>query len=308
MKTSIFTKIVILLGWMLGANASEAGSIQRDKGFIKQMLGCHEVTFQYAETFSNIAGYKFPERSTSKALELVFLESESDDTLDIYHFLATPHGIIKHWRQKWVYENQDIYTFQPPMDFKYSELTPEQSQGKWTQKVYQVDDGPRYECVGSWAQQNGQTYFECEVDSPVPRRDLEHALKYNLLARRNRHIVEKDRHIHEQDNIKTMVESSGERKPLVMEKGLNTYAKLPMTSCSQALNWWQKSKHFWLDVDKVWKELYESRQDISFKLNTSDERRWMELFAMAKKYENVASYNSEEARAQIKNTLFKYLN
>ena len=52
--------------------------------------------------------------------------------------------IIKHWRQDWLYENTNLYEFYKDNTWKFNQLKAKDVKGQWTQKVYQVDDSPRW--------------------------------------------------------------------------------------------------------------------------------------------------------------------
>ena len=63
--------------------------------------------------------------------------------------------VIKHWRQDWIYQGVDILSYDKDERWK-KEFRKESVKGKWIQKVYQVDDSPRYEGVGSWIHLDGK--------------------------------------------------------------------------------------------------------------------------------------------------------
>lgn len=54
--------------------------------------------------------------------------------------------IVKHWRQEWLFENSIFYDYNGFNDWKLKILLG-QVKGQWTQKVYEVDDKPRYQVV-----------------------------------------------------------------------------------------------------------------------------------------------------------------
>src|SRR5690606_4270042 len=86
-----------------------------DRKAIKDMCGCFEVTFNFAETFnySNDSLYKPSKTKVDKALEWAELVTDEDNKIVIQHLLqvgnpAEPH-IVKHWRQDWLYQTTDLH-------------------------------------------------------------------------------------------------------------------------------------------------------------------------------------------------------
>ena len=68
--------------------------------------------------------------------------------------------VIKHWRQDWIYQGVDILSYDKDERWKKKKLEKQNVKGKWVQKVYQVDDSPRYEGSGSWVHIDGKSYWE----------------------------------------------------------------------------------------------------------------------------------------------------
>ena len=42
---------------------------------------------------------------------------------------------------------------------------------QWTQKVYQVDDSPRYSGSATWVHVDGKRYWQNKTGAPLPRRE-----------------------------------------------------------------------------------------------------------------------------------------
>ena len=58
-------------------------SVKQDREAIKEMCGCYEVEFKYAETFSDATDYQLHDPYSSKGLEWIFVDEE-----DSTHFLV----------------------------------------------------------------------------------------------------------------------------------------------------------------------------------------------------------------------------
>ena len=279
---------------------------KQDIEAIKSMCGCHKVSFNFAETFATAKDYKFHDNYRSGALEYVLPVEETKDKIVLQHLLVIGDSmIIKHWRQDWVYENTDLYVFHKDNTWKYKTLPKEQVKGQWTQKVYQVDDGPRYEGSSSWVHVDGRHYWENTADAPLPRREFSKRSDYNVMMRRNRQEITDTGWVHEQDNGKVLREN-GTDKTLAWEKGWNTYEKVNESKCQLAKTWWENKKEYWADVRSTWDELFAANKPFTLKKKVDDQILFMKIFALQDEMLN-GTYNSELAKQKISATIRSYL-
>ena len=242
-----------------------------DKEAIKGMCGCFEVTFNFAETFnySQDSLYKPSKTKVDKALEWAQLFVDEDDKIAIQHILQVgppnqPY-IVKHWRQDWLYENTDLYLYNGDNNWTYTKKSPNQVSGQWTQKVFQVDDSPRYEGSATWVHVDGKSYWENTTPAPLPRREYTTRADYNITMRGTRHENTSEGSIHDQDNAKIMRRSSEDDFILAKEKGYNTYVKVPDERCQGAADWWIKNYDKWATVRAKWEEVYGRDTDLTLK-------------------------------------------
>jgi hypothetical protein len=271
-KTMIPMKTVSCLGLLFAVVTATAQSSdlkkQQDQNAIKQMCGCYEVTFNFAETFnySNDSLYKPSKTKLSKGLEWAQLVTDEDDKIVIQHILQVGNPaepmIVKHWRQDWLYENKDFYMYSADNLWKFQAKQPQEVKGQWTQKVYQVDDSPRYEGSASWVHVDGKSYWENTTPAPLPRREYTTRSDYNLTLRGNRHEITDNGWVHDQDNAKIIREAGQEDMVLAMEKGYNTYIKVPDARCKAASDWWQNEQDKWAMVRDKWDEVFARKQDL----------------------------------------------
>nr|WKN34950.1 hypothetical protein K4G66_21475 [Tunicatimonas sp. TK19036] len=283
------------------------GQKKQDVESIKAMCGCYEVSFQYAETFSPSAKYEFHDRYTASALEWVGLVAEEKNKLSLQHILVMHDTMtIKHWRQDWVFENQDLYTFQGDQVWNYETLPTDDVQGQWTQKVYQVDDAPRYEGSATWIHADGKHYWESTVNAPLPRREYTHRDDYNIMQRTNRHEITAEGHVHDQDNAK--IKRVGEKeRVLAYEKGINTYKKVDDQRCQAAAHWWQKNEAFWADVRTVWSEIFDRHQTLQLETKVNEQRLYEVLFPLNDELMAGGTYDSEAALPRIREVIEAYV-
>lgn len=283
-------------------------SKKQDIASIKEMCGCYEVTFNFAETFSPNRSYEKHKNYRAGALEYVFPVSESSDKIVLQHLLVVRDTmIIKHWRQDWLYENQDLYAFDKDNTWKYVKKPASDVKGQWTQKVYQVDDGPRYEGTGSWVHVDGKNYWEADADAPLPRREHSKRSDYNVMARTNRQEITEYGWLHEQDN-KKIIRENGQDSLLVWEKGWNTYEKVADEKCAVAKQWWEEKSVYWADVRAIWDEVFASKKTLAIKKKVDGKVLFMDLFSLEEELlENADSYDSEKAKLAIRKTIQKFL-
>jgi len=241
---------------------------EKDQTSIKDMCGCFEVTFNFAETFSysNDSLYKPSETKVDKGLEWAQLVEDEDNKISIQHLLQvgrpdSPH-IVKHWRQDWLFENTDFYTYNGDNEWVFETKSKDDVKGQWTQKVYQVDDSPRYEGSSTWVHVDGKSYWENTTTAPLPRREYTKRSDYNVTLRGNRHEITNYGWLHDQDNAKVVREKGEEDVILANEKGYNTYVKVDDSRCQAAQNWWKAHQDKWATVRAKWDEVYSRDKDL----------------------------------------------
>lgn len=226
---------------------------EQDRQAIRALAGCYTVTFDFAETFAEQKDYEFRERYHEEAKEFAFIIEETEDKIAIQHILyATETALIKHWRQDWIYENQDVLTFVRNHEWKKDTLPADAVAGTWTQKVYQVDDAPRYEGYGTWVHVDGRHFWQSFAEAPIPRRDSQVRSDYNLL-RRGSHIevFQDGSWVIDQDNKKLIREADGTDTLLCQEKGIELFTPRAFDP-EKALAFWEARKEFWTDVRAAW--------------------------------------------------------
>jgi len=255
---------------MVGTLSSQ-NKKKQDAEAIKKMCGCFEVTFNFAETFnySQDSLYKPSETKVDRGLEWAELITDDKNEVAIQHILqvgnpADPH-IVKHWRQDWRYENQDFYMYNGDNQWDYVRKSKNEIKGQWTQKVYQVDDSPRYEGSASWVHVDGKSYWENKTPAPLARREYTTRSDYNVLVRGNRHEITDYGWVHDQDNDKLIRVQNTEDVLLAKEKGYNVYKRVDDGRCQAAAKWWKEHQAKWATVRAKWSEVFARNKDLVLK-------------------------------------------
>ena len=282
---------LLLSGLLITTYAQKSEDIKA----IKAQCGCHDVDFSYAETFSPNKEYKFKDRYLAGGTEYVFVVEESKNKIVIQHLLAIGDTmVIKHWREDWTYEDSNLLSFYKDRQWKYNSLLKEKTKKAWTQKVYEVDDAPRYEGIARWSHINDKHLWESTVDAPLPRREYTKRNDYNVMKRGNRIYINKNGYLHEQDNDKILRKDDGDVL-IAQEKGLNNYHRTEANKCEIAQKWWAENGAFWHDVRAAWQEAFENHHDITIKQFVRG-KMLDEEFKTIKKEKNTSKVNRQKLR------------
>lgn len=276
---------------------------KEDVTAILSMAGCYNVSFNFAETFAADTAYNFSKNYTSGATELVLPIVEEKDKIVLQHLLVINDTmIIKHWRQDWLFENTDLYPYHKDDVWKYEKRTADEVKGQWTQKVYQVDDSPRYEGSATWVHVDGKHYWENTADAPLPRRERTKRSDYNVMTRTNRQEITSTGWVHEQDNAKVVRNEDHEDQTIAWEKGLNTYTKVDDSQCQAGRDWWENNKNYWADVRLVWDEVFANHKDLELEMKAEKQQMYRRLFALGKEFAG-DKYDAVKAKEEIRQAI-----
>ncbi len=256
---------------------------QEDLKAIKSMCGCYEVTFNFAETFkySDAADYKPSPTKIDRGLEWIELVEDMPNKLVLQHLLIVSDTIIiKHWRQDWEFENTRFYLFDKETSWKFKQLPKTQVKGQWTQRVFQVDDSPRYEGTSSWVHVDGRHYWENTADAPLPRREQTIRNDYNVLKRNNRQEITAFGWVHDQDNDK-ILRNGGKDQLIAREKGHDVYTRVEDSKCKAAQKYWAENKALWKNVRDKWATVFARNKDLDLHRKVNKLSLYVYLFELA---------------------------
>ncbi|WP_340154515.1 DUF6607 family protein [uncultured Winogradskyella sp.] len=285
---------ILIFAFSFSSNAQNKK--KQDQKAIKDMCGCYEVTFNFAETFeySEDSTYVPSKTKHDKGLEWVQLVEDESDKISMQHLLIVgskeqPY-IVKHWRQDWEFENTDLYEFDHNNKWTFISLPKKEVKGQWTQKVFQVDDSPRYEGSATWVHVDGKSYWESTTSAPLPRREYTKRSDYNVTLRTNRHEIVENGWIHDQDNDKIIREDAKEDVVLAQEKGHNTYVKVEDVKCVSAQDYWKKNEVKWALVRAKWDEVFARNKDLVLEEKVDNKVLYKYLFDK-EKYQTAEEIN-----------------
>ena len=303
-KKTYIRKILLNILILLIISTLEAQTKKKkDIKSIKEMCGCFEIRFNFAETFVKTGdeNYKPSKNYSSGGLEWAQLITDNKNEISIQHILISgskerPY-IIKHWRQDWLYQNTDFYMYNYNNNWNYVKKDKKEVKGQWTQKVFQVDDSPRYEGSGSWVHVDGKSYWENTTSAPLPRREYSKRSDYNVMERGNRQEISLTGWVHDQNNKKINRKNGNKDIVLAHEKGHNNYVKVEDSKCESAIKWWVENENKWKNVRNKWEEVYGRNKDLNLKKSVNKTPLYMVLFSEEIKGKN-----------EINSTIESYIN
>ncbi len=306
MTTNKATLLVFLFqGFFIASFGQNTKS--KDTETIKKMCGCYRVDFAYSETFPADTAYKLKDNYYASApAEWVFVAEENEDLIVLQHILVmNDTTIIKHWRQDWLYENTELFEFEKDKTWNRRALDEKSVDKTWTQKVYQVDDSPRYEGNGRWIHTN-KPYWESTSDAPLPRREFTKRDDYNVMQRRNRQFISGSDWVHEQDNVKINRTADGD-EILVEEKGRNTYTQIDDKHCEPGKKWWEKNATYWKIVREEWNRIFAENDKIELHSKVDDKLLYQHLFALNAGMAVVAEKKPKKVRKEVRAIIKAFL-
>ncbi len=244
-----------------GAASTPAGekTFAKDREAILAMAGDYRVRFDFRETASFLSDYEPIAPKTSGGHEAVRVIADTGRFISLQHILvigeeAGPTGIVKHWRQDWTYEPEEVLTYSASGKWVLTPVAREKRAGAWAQTVWQVDDSPRYGGIGRWEYDFGATRWTSDATfRPLARRDATRHPPYDRYLGINRHALTPKGWIHEQDNAKIGTRN-GEAVTFVHEVVLNTYAKAGDLDLKLADAYWSRTQGYWTQVRAAWDE------------------------------------------------------
>ena len=256
------------------SNNNQSNTFEKDKATILKMCGCYKVTFNYTETFvfSEDSNYVSSPDMNETIYEWIDLTEVNSNKIVLQHILQTSPDtsafVIKHWRQDWEYEDVNLFAYDFNNKWLNRNFKKGDVKGKWSQKVFQIDDMPRYCGIGNWVYTDEMIFWQNKCDAPLARRETKIRSDYNVLNRGNRIEIKNYGWLHEQDN-KKIYRTKFKDKIIAMEKGYNTYEKVDEEKCQKAIIWWKKNFNKWQYVRNNWSKRLSTSDDLSVYLENN---------------------------------------
>jgi hypothetical protein len=245
--------LMAMLGAAQVAGAAAHESFEQDRAAILAMAGEFEVKFNFDETVSLREGYE-PKHEKTGGFETVVVAEDTGRQIVLQHILVSKDGehVVKHWRQDWTFEDRELREFAGDRLWRGRHLSSGAARGAWTQAVYEVNDGPRYESVGRWQHEGAYSAWQSETTwRPLPRREYSRRKDYDVLLAVNRHTITPWGWVHEQDNTK-WDRASSDHPYVAREVGINEYRRITNFDFTPARAYWGRTSGYWKAVRAAW--------------------------------------------------------
>ncbi len=299
----------------------EVGALERDRLAILAMAGAFRTSFDFIETVGFGTGYEPPRPYQSWGTEYVYVVADEPRFISLQHILVmrmtaedgdmSDPIVVKHWRQDWRYQDADLHVYRGHETWARQTLGAEQVAGAWSQAVFQVDDSPRYEAVGRWVHHdNHSTWTSGDTWRPLPRREFSVRDDYQVLTGTNRVTITPQGWVHEEDNLKTVLDGSGQpvagAPHLAREAGLNRYEHIVGFDFGAGDEYWQGTGPFWAEVRVAWDRILETRDRFTLRDEVDGQSLFQVMFTQAEAFA-AGDLDRTEARRQVASTLNRYM-
>lgn len=274
----------------------------RDRAAILAMAGDYRASFDFLETAvfpgpdgrARDAGPARPYRSWGT--ERVYVASDSGGFISLQHvmvmFFEDGKGrregpmVMKHWRQDWRYEPAALSEHRGRGIWARRILGAEERKGAWSQSVFHVDDSPRYASAGRWEHNASFSAWTGNATRrPLPRREHTARNDYQAIEGRNRHSILPAGWLHEQDNLKLVLDDAGRPDSVApyraREIGVDRYDRVRDFDFSAGDRYWQATSPFWRRVRDRWERTLEAGERVRISDTCRGEPVFAAFFSLA---------------------------
>lgn len=294
-------------------------SLEKDRRAILAMEGSYRVSFDFIETMGFVDGYTPQKPYFSWGTEHVQVLKSDEKAISLQHslvmFFKGEDGIevgpmvMKHWRQDWTFEDTDLHVYEGKSTWAKVTNPAEETRGKWTQAVFQVDDSPRYEVVGKWSHQGGMSSWLSESCwRPLPRREFSVRKDYDLLQGTHEITITPTGWVHLQRNQKVSLADAKNPQIIAQELGVNRYERIKTPSLNQAEVSWKKTGKYWQEVRKAWAAVYATNEKFALKAKVDGKKLYQYHFDYAAQLEKEeGDLDLKKAKSHAQETINKFL-
>lgn len=284
--------------------APDLNSLERDRRAILAMAGSYRVSFDFLEVVGFSADYEPRRPYQSWATEHIYVIADDEEHISLQHILVMtvlneagePQGpfVSKHWRQDWDYEARAVYTYRGAGTWERRTATPGEVRGHWTQRVWQVDDSPRYAAWGRWRHTpESSSWLSDETWRPLPRREFSVRDDYDVLIGTNRHTILPTGWVQEQRNLKVVLDDTGTiDRRVAKEYGLARYERIRGFDTTDADAYWGATADFWSQVRAYWDRALAQNESVRLKSTVNGEKMFEPLFERARAIADGADYTA----------------
>ncbi len=276
--------------------SSNLSDFEKDRAAILSLQGGYRATFDFIEIIGFENDYSPKPPYQSWGTEYVYVVKDEKNFISLQHILVmrfiqengkiSKAHVMKHWRQDWKYQDADLHVYAGNGSWHRKILSPNEIKGTWSQAVFQVDDSPRYEAIGTWVHSGSSSIWESQItDRPLPRREFSIRDDYQMLRGTNRISITPSGWVHEEDNLKTVLMNNGQidsKFPfLAREAGIARYELIEGYDFTPGDEYVAKTKKFWEVVRSSWADIIQQNDKFEIKGSVEGKKLYETMFELA---------------------------
>lgn len=300
---------------------AELTPLERDRQAILAMAGGYRTSFDFIETVGFTPDYEPARPYQSWGTEYIYVVADEPRFISLQHVLVMTFEdedgrvsgpmVVKHWRQDWRYQDRDLHTYRGEGVWERERRSAAEAAGRWSQAVYQVDDSPRYEATGEWVHYPTHSIWTSgKTWRPLPRREFSVRDDYHVLAGVNRVTILPRGWVHEEDNLKLVLDGAGEPAAgtpyLAREAGVNRYEHIVGYDFSAGDAYWSRTGPFWAEVRAAWGELLAGNERFRIRDRVDGEPLFAVMFRLAETFDT-ADGDRDELRERVDAVLDRFI-
>lgn len=305
------------------AMAAAKSDFERDRAAILSLAGEYRVSFHFLETLGLTENFQPDRPYHSWTTERVHLVEDTGKRISLQHTLemyfleddgkVSEPSLVKHWRQDWTYEDREILAYLGDSTWEKRTVGSDEVKGAWSQAVFQVDDGPRYETLGRWEHRGNLSCWTSDSFlRPLPRREQSVRKDYEVLDGFHRIVLTPTGWLHEQHAWKRVAggASKDEAAPafLAAEIGLDRYERITAPELTASRDYWEKTEPYWAIVRRVWDETIAASERFQLKDKVEGEPLYDRLFAPADAIaEGTETFDPAAAEAEVREAIAAFV-
>lgn len=276
---------------------------------VKGMAGCYIVDYNYSENEVLDSEYSLDPRvyDASKYIvkELVRVVDESASMVRLQHFMQAESFdgdvlfMMRHHGEVWQQAPDFRYRYEGRFDGNdhWALESLDGTENQWVRAITNLDDGLRYQCLGSWTEERSYSQFECKAFSPIPGRETRDMGRtdYNTMQRSTQVALFGQSWLEKQKNIK--VDFSRDRsRELAGEVGKIWSVRVPDEECATVSSWADERQAFWDILAQAWDEAYDGSRPFKEIKYVDGSTRGQKISQLLEEYYLTIASNPNDAR------------
>lgn len=306
------------------AMAAAKDDFERDRAAILSLAGEYRVSFHFLETLGLTENFQPDRPYHSWTTERVHLVEDTGKRISLQHTLemyfleddgkVSEPSLVKHWRQDWTYEDREILAYLGDSTWEKRTVGSDEVKGAWSQAVFQVDDGPRYETLGRWEHRGNLSCWTSDSFlRPLPRREHSVRKDYEVLDGFHRIVLTPTGWLHEQHAWKRVAgeaskDSDAPPAFLAAEIGLDRYERITAPELTASRDCWEKTGPYWAIVRRIWDETFADAGRFQLKDKVGGEPLYDRLFAPADAIaEGTETFDATDAEDEVREAIAAFV-